>query len=148
MAAAKEQDANIRKYEEIGTHPAGNHNAIGVALAFHRGIGVERKSARLKWLRDRWAVRITKENPRIRVLTPLDGDRALVTKASCALPVVAVFDDDEPGIQAQKVLREIGKKTGHWGDAGVYSFYATKTITTGEGGMLVSINKLYISTCL
>ena len=76
MAAAKEQDANIRKYEEIGTHPAGNHNAIGVALAFHRGIGVERKSARLKWLRDRWAVRITKENPRIRVLTPLDGDRA------------------------------------------------------------------------
>jgi len=31
-----------------------------------------------------------------------------------------------------------GKKTGSWGDAGVYSFYATKTITTGEGGMLVS----------
>ncbi len=31
-----------------------------------------------------------------------------------------------------------GKKTGSWGDAGVYSFYATKTISTGEGGMLVS----------
>jgi perosamine synthetase len=31
-----------------------------------------------------------------------------------------------------------GKKPGSWGDAGVYSFYATKTITTGEGGMLVS----------
>ena len=76
MAAAKEQDANIRKYEEIGTHPAGNHNAIGVALAFHRGIGAERKAARLRWLRDRWAVRLTRENPRIRVLTPLDGDRA------------------------------------------------------------------------
>jgi dTDP-4-amino-4,6-dideoxygalactose transaminase len=30
-----------------------------------------------------------------------------------------------------------GNKTGTWGDAGVYSFYATKT-TTGEGGMLVS----------
>lgn len=27
---------------------------------------------------------------------------------------------------------------GTWGDAGVYSFYATKTISTGEGGMLVS----------
>lgn len=33
-----------------------------------------------------------------------------------------------------------GKKTGQWGDAGVYSFYATKTISIGEGGMLVSRN--------
>lgn len=31
-----------------------------------------------------------------------------------------------------------GRKPGAWGDAGVYSFYATKTVTTGEGGMLVS----------
>ena len=31
-----------------------------------------------------------------------------------------------------------GKKPGAWGDAGVYSFYATKSVSTGEGGMLVS----------
>ena len=31
-----------------------------------------------------------------------------------------------------------GKKPSAWGDAGVYSFYATKSISTGEGGMLVS----------
>jgi len=31
-----------------------------------------------------------------------------------------------------------GERPGTWGDAGVYSFYATKTISTGEGGMLVS----------
>lgn len=31
-----------------------------------------------------------------------------------------------------------GRKPGSWGDAGIYSFYATKTISTGEGGMLVS----------
>jgi dTDP-4-amino-4,6-dideoxygalactose transaminase len=31
-----------------------------------------------------------------------------------------------------------GRKPGSWGDAGVYSFYATKTVSTGEGGMLVS----------
>ena len=31
-----------------------------------------------------------------------------------------------------------GRKPGDWGDAGVYSFYATKTITMGEGGMLVT----------
>jgi perosamine synthetase len=31
-----------------------------------------------------------------------------------------------------------GRKPGGYGDAGVYSLYATKTITTGEGGVLVS----------
>jgi perosamine synthetase len=31
-----------------------------------------------------------------------------------------------------------GRKPGTWGDAGVYSFYATKTVSTGEGGALVS----------
>jgi perosamine synthetase len=31
-----------------------------------------------------------------------------------------------------------GRQPGTWGDAGVYSFYATKTVSTGEGGMLVS----------
>lgn len=34
-----------------------------------------------------------------------------------------------------------GKRAGTWGDAGVYSFYSTKTISTGEGGMLISGNK-------
>ena len=32
------------------------------------------------------------------------------------------------------------KKPGYWSDAGIYSFYATKTISTGEGGMLVTNN--------
>jgi dTDP-4-amino-4,6-dideoxygalactose transaminase len=31
-----------------------------------------------------------------------------------------------------------GRRPGSWGDAGLWSFYATKTISTGEGGMLVS----------
>ena len=31
-----------------------------------------------------------------------------------------------------------GRRPGTWGDAGVYSFYATKTVSTGEGGMLVA----------
>ncbi len=34
MAAPTTMDENVRKYEEIGTHPAANHNAISVALAF------------------------------------------------------------------------------------------------------------------
>jgi perosamine synthetase len=31
-----------------------------------------------------------------------------------------------------------GRRPGTWGDAGVWSFYATKTISTGEGGILTS----------
>jgi selenocysteine lyase/cysteine desulfurase len=58
MAAPAEMDANIRKYEEIGTHPAANHNAIAEALTFHEGIGAERKAERLRYLRDRWMKRL------------------------------------------------------------------------------------------
>src|SRR6478735_4011202 len=76
MAAAATQDNDIRKYEEIGTHPAANHNAISAALAFHHGIGVDRKIARLRYLRDRWAKRLAKESSRVSVLTPLDSRQA------------------------------------------------------------------------
>jgi selenocysteine lyase/cysteine desulfurase len=72
MAAPKEMDENIRKYEEIGTHPAANHNAISVALAFHRSIGAERKIARLRYLRDRWAKRLLAESRRFSIPTQLD----------------------------------------------------------------------------
>ncbi len=73
MAAPPEMDENIRKYEEIGTHPAANHNAIAAALAFHRGIGADRKIARLRWLRDRWAKRLASTSDRVQILTPLDS---------------------------------------------------------------------------
>ena len=41
----------------------------------------------------------------------------------CAQSVGAMFED---------------KKVGSFGDAGCFSFYATKNMTTGEGGMLVT----------
>ena len=65
MAANPSMDANIRKFEEIGTHPAGNHNAVGTALAFHRGIGVDRKLARLRYLRDRWSAPLIEGSKRV-----------------------------------------------------------------------------------
>ncbi len=63
---AKSKD--IRKFEEVGTHPAANHNAIAEALAFHQGIGVERRAARMRYLTDRWATRLEKQ-PRVKILT-------------------------------------------------------------------------------
>ena len=55
MAAPEKLDEDIRKYEEIGTHPAANYLAIAEALTFHQGIGPKRKEARLIYLRDYWA---------------------------------------------------------------------------------------------
>jgi selenocysteine lyase/cysteine desulfurase len=72
MAAPASLQNDIRKFEEIGTHPAANHNAIAVAIAFNRGIGIGRKAARLRYLRDRWAKALAEENSRVRILTPLD----------------------------------------------------------------------------
>jgi selenocysteine lyase/cysteine desulfurase len=71
MAAPPDLNGNIRKFEEIGTHPAANHNAIAEALDFYDAIGPERKAARLRFLRDRWARRLEKL-PGVKVLTPYD----------------------------------------------------------------------------
>ena len=67
MAAGKSQDNDIRKFEEIGTHPAANHNGISQALIFNENIGIDRKAARLRYLRNRWAHRL-RENPKCATL--------------------------------------------------------------------------------
>jgi isopenicillin-N epimerase len=58
MAAEAELAGDVRKFEEIGTHPAAGTLAVGEALAFHRALGPERKAARLMWLRDQWVPRL------------------------------------------------------------------------------------------
>lgn len=70
MAAPETLDDDIRKYEEIGTHPAANYLAIADALTFHQGIGARRKEARMIYLRDRWAKRLL-EYDRVRLHTSL-----------------------------------------------------------------------------
>ncbi len=71
MAAPESMDKNIRKFEEIGTHPAALHNAILQALEFHEQIGAERKFTRLRYLKQRWAERLGKL-PGARMLVGLD----------------------------------------------------------------------------
>jgi isopenicillin-N epimerase len=94
MAAPPEMDENIRKYEEIGTHPAANHNAIAGALAFHRGIGAARKAARLRLLRDRWARRLLAADPRVKVPTPLNDTD------SCGIGLIHIEGTDTSKLQA------------------------------------------------
>src|SRR5947208_1648627 len=92
-AASRAKD--IRKFEEIGTHPAANHNAIAEALTFHEGIGIERKAARLRYLRDRWAKRLTATG-RFTLHTSLDPAQ------SCAIGTVQVH-----GVDTNKAVQQL-----------------------------------------
>ena len=67
MAAGERRDDNIRKFEEIGTYPAANYDAITEAVTFNLNIGIDRKAARLRYLKDRWSNALA-ENPKIRIL--------------------------------------------------------------------------------
>jgi isopenicillin-N epimerase len=89
MAAPESMAGDIRKFEEIGTHPAANHNAIAGALSFHQAIGADRKIARLRFLRNRWASRLACATPRTRLLSPGESER------SCGIGLLQV-DGVEP----------------------------------------------------
>ncbi len=84
------QTGLIKKYEEIGTHPQANFNAVSTAIAFHHTLGADRKIARLRWLRDRWANAVLGLGDRVRVLTPLGPD------VGGAIALVSI-DGLEPG---------------------------------------------------
>jgi len=75
MAAPPSMDKDIRKYEEIGTHPAAMHNATLQALEFYEQIGAERKFARLRYLKNRFAERLSKL-PGAKMLVGLDADQS------------------------------------------------------------------------
>lgn len=89
MAAPDRMDDDIRKFEEIGTHPAANYLAIADALTFHEGIGAERKGARLRYLTRYWAERLL-EHDRVRLHTSLRPE------LSCGIATVEI-EGVEPG---------------------------------------------------
>jgi dTDP-4-amino-4,6-dideoxygalactose transaminase len=60
---------------------------------------------------------------RMDALAALAKKRGLAIVEDCAHAIEATFQ---------------GRHAGTWGNAGAFSFYATKSITTGEGGMLVT----------
>jgi selenocysteine lyase/cysteine desulfurase len=83
MPAEETLDHDIRKFEQIGTHPEANFLAIAEALTFHEGIGIERKAARLRYLFHRWARRLEGLKG-VKILTPYDPQQ------SCGLTNIAI----------------------------------------------------------
>jgi isopenicillin-N epimerase len=97
--ANESRDADIRKFEEIGTHPAAMHNAIAEALEFHHSIGGERKAARLRYLRNRWATRLN-ETQGAKVLTSFDPAQG------CAIGLLSLAGLDPEKVTAHLWARQ------------------------------------------
>ncbi len=102
MAAAPSQDDNIRKFEEIGTHPASQRNAITEALNFHDSIGGERKAERFRYLRKRWSSQL-RTLKGVQILNSEDPEQ------SCAIGFISI-----DGIEAPALSKHLWDKHRIW----------------------------------
>jgi dTDP-4-amino-4,6-dideoxygalactose transaminase len=79
-----------------------------------------------------------REGRRVGAIVPVHvGGRACNMEAITAIAAERGVPVVEDSAHAFPVVHR-GRMLGTWGEAGVFSFYATKTITTGEGGMVVT----------
>jgi len=62
---------DIRRFEDVGTRTPANRVAIAEAISFNEGIGIERKSERIRFLKERWTHRL-RRIPRVRFYSSLD----------------------------------------------------------------------------
>lgn len=102
MASGRERAGDIRKFEEIGTHPAANFLAIAEAAALYEAIGPQRKEARLRYLRDRWAKRLT-QNKRVSLAARLDPQH------SCGINTFSI-----DGLEPEKLHTHLWEKHKIW----------------------------------
>ena len=95
-----DEPTNIRRFEDVGTRTPTNRIAIAEAITFNEGIGIERKAARLRFLKERWAFRL-KELPRVRFYSSLEPAE------SCAIATVGV-----EGLDAKRLSEHLLDKYG------------------------------------
>jgi selenocysteine lyase/cysteine desulfurase len=100
LAAPEKMRDDIRKFESTGTFPVANRNAITEALAFLDSIGLERKAARLQYLRERWSRRVA-SLPNVRLHNSLDPAQ------SCGIGAFSI-----QGIDASKLTDCLMQKYG------------------------------------
>ena len=92
MPAAADLDADIRKFEDIGTQSLASFLALSEALTFHHSIGAARKEARLRYLRDYWTGRLLVYD-RVRLHT------SLKPWCSCGLATIEVDGIDSRALR-------------------------------------------------
>ncbi len=102
MGAEESLKGDIRKFEQIGTHPASQRNAITEAINFHESIGVERKAERFRYLRRRWTDKV-RDLPNVSLLHSEDPAQ------SCAIGFI-----DVKGIEPGKLVGFLWEKHRIW----------------------------------
>ena len=111
MGADDSLHEDIRKFEQIGTHPASQRNAITEAANFHESIGVERKAERFRYLRRRWSDRL-RQLPGVKILNSEDPEQ------SCGIGLISV-----ESLPAEKLVEHLWAK---------YRIWTTPIVTPGE----------------
>ena len=91
-------DDSLAKLNHTGTHPVATDLAIMDAIAFHESIGIERKSARLRYLQRYWTDQV-RGKPRLVVNTPSQPGR------SGAIANVGV-EGVTPSALAERLMKE------------------------------------------
>ncbi|MEN2281443.1 aminotransferase class V-fold PLP-dependent enzyme [Algoriphagus sp. SE2] len=92
------QSDRISKFSTFGTRNLPAELSIARAIEFHNTIGIERKEARLRYLKDYWITRVA-DNPNVEIKTSLQPEFA------CALGSFSLKNMSD-GEVAQKLLKD------------------------------------------
>jgi selenocysteine lyase/cysteine desulfurase len=117
-------DTNIMKLNHAGTHPVHTDLAIEAAIAFHEGIGIARKEARLRYLQQYWTSRV-RALPNVVMYTPADPVR------TCAIANVGI-----KGVKPDDLARTLLERHRIWTNAvdndaaGVHGVRVTPNVFT------------------
>jgi selenocysteine lyase/cysteine desulfurase len=93
-APAEPESTDVRKFEAMGTRSFPSELAIGTAIEFHELIGIERKEARLRYLKNYWMEGVSDING-------IKYNTSLMEPYSCGLGNFAIEGIETPEIQKQ-----------------------------------------------
>ncbi|WP_092169267.1 aminotransferase class V-fold PLP-dependent enzyme [Cyclobacterium xiamenense] len=120
------QSDRISKFSTFGTRNLPAELAIARAIEFHNAIGIERKEARLRYLKNYWITSVA-DNPNVEIKTSLKPEYA------CALGSFSLRNRSDREV-AQKLLKDYhihlaqkGDKTGKFHGLRVTPHIYTKT---------------------
>ncbi len=127
-------DTDIRKLNHTGTHPVHTDLAINDAIDFHETIGIARKEARLRFVKEYWTSRV-RGVPNIILNTPRDPRR------SCAIANVGVRNVS-PASLARTLLDTYRVWTVAIDTANVHGVRVTPSVFTSTAELDVFVNAL------
>jgi len=98
LSSQEPNSSDIRKFESLGTRSFASELAIGAAVDFHQLIGIQRKEARLRYLKEYWTNQV-KDLPKVKFYSNLDPLH------SCAIANIGV-----EGWKAQQIESKLYEK--------------------------------------